>query len=136
MADVRVICAIGRSGQLGLGGQLPWERRPERVFTEDVERFFEITRGHVLIAGPKTVASFPSFARSDRVIVEIRSSDHPEEVLSRFPNRVVYVGGGPAVWDVYAPYVRHWDINTLPYDGEADTWFNPAWLVAAGSRRG
>ncbi|WP_206454571.1 dihydrofolate reductase [Aurantimonas marina] len=136
MADVRVICAIGRSGQLGLGGQLPWEGRPERVFTEDVERFFEITRGHVLIAGPKTVASFPSFARNDRVIVEIRSSDDPEEVLSRFPNRVVYVGGGPAVWDVYAPYVRHWDINTLPYDGSADTWFNPAWLVAAGSRRG
>ncbi|MEC5290575.1 dihydrofolate reductase [Aurantimonas sp. C2-5-R2] len=136
MADVRVICAIGRSGQLGLGGQLPWEGQPERVFTEDVERFFEITRGHVLIAGPKTVASFPSFARNDRVIVEIRSSDHPEEVLSRFPDRVVYVGGGPAVWDVYAPYVRHWDINTLPYDGEADTWFNPAWLVAAGNRRG
>lgn len=136
MADVRVICAIGRSGQLGLGGQLPWERRPERVYTEDVERFFEITRGHVLIAGPKTVASFPSFARNDRVIVEIRSSDDPQEVLSRFPSRVVYVGGGPAVWDVYAPYVRHWDINTLPYDGEADTWFNPAWLVAAGNRRG
>lgn len=135
MADVRVICAIGRSGQLGLHGRLPWEGRSERVYIEDVERFFEITRGHVLIAGPTTVASFPDFARKDRVIVEIRSSDDPQEVLSRFPDRVVYVGGGPAVWAVYAPYVRHWDINTLPYDGEADTWFDPAWLVAAGDRR-
>ena len=133
MADVRVICAIGRSGQLGLDGGMPWEGRPERVYTEDVERFFEITRGHVVIAGPRTIASFPDFAHRDRTLVEIRSSDDPEEVLSRFPGRVVYVGGGPAVWDVYARFVRHWDINTLPYDGEADTWFDPAWLLAAGT---
>lgn len=135
MADVRVICAIGQSGQLGLDGGLPWEGRRERVFVEDVERFFEITRGHVLIAGPRTVASFPEFARGDRTIVEIRSKDDPQEVLARFPDRVVYVGGGPSVWDVYAKYVRHWDINTMPYDGEADRWFDPAWLVAGGGAR-
>ena len=113
MADVRVICAIGRSGQLGLHGGMPWEGNTARPFVEDVERFFEITRGHVLICGPKTVASFPDFAHDERV---------------------VYVGGGPAVWDAYAPFVRHWDINTLPYDGEADTWFDPAWLIAGGKQ--
>lgn len=133
MADIRVICAIGQSGQLGLGGHLPWEGARERPFVEDVERFFEITRGHVLIAGPRTVASFPDFARIDRTIVEIRSGDDPEEVLSRFPDRVVYVGGGPSVWDVYARYVRHWDINRVPYDGEADRWFDPEWLLAGGN---
>ncbi|MEE2950034.1 MAG: dihydrofolate reductase [Pseudomonadota bacterium] len=135
MADVRVICAIGRSGQLGLDGGMPWEGSAARPFIEDVERFFEITRGHVLICGPKTVASFPDFAHDDRTIVTIRSSEKPEDVLARFSDRVVYVGGGPAVWDVYAPFVRHWDINTLPYDGEADTWFNPAWLIAGGAKR-
>ena len=133
MADVRVICAIGRSGQLGLDGVLPWEGRRERAYVEDVERFFEITRGHVLIAGPRTVASFPDFATRDRTIMEIRSSDDPQTVLAGFSDRVVYVGGGPSVWDVYAKYVRHWDINTMPYDGEADTWFNPAWLLAGGT---
>jgi dihydromethanopterin reductase len=35
------------------------------------------------------------------------------------------------VWDVYAPLIRHWDITRLPYDGEADRWFDPKWLVAA-----
>jgi hypothetical protein len=30
--------------------------------------------------------------------------------------------------------VRHWDINRLPYDVEADRWFDPAWLVAGGHR--
>lgn len=132
MADIRVICAIGQSGQLGLHGVLPWEGHPGRPFVEDVERFFEISRGHVLIAGPRTVAAFPEFARRDRTIVEIRSSDDPEEVLARFGDRVVYIGGGPSVWDVYAKYVRHWDINRMPYDGEADRWFDPAWLIAGG----
>lgn len=132
MPDVRSICAIGLSGQLGLHGHLPWEgdQRPE--FVADVARFFDITRGHVLIAGPKTIGAFPDFARHDRTLVVIRSTDRPEDVLARFPDRVVYVGGGPPVWDVYARFIRHWDINRLPYDGEADRWFDPKWLVAAG----
>ncbi|MBC8130675.1 MAG: diacylglycerol kinase, partial [Rhizobiaceae bacterium] len=32
MADIRVICAIGQSGQLGLHGELPWEGNPGRPF--------------------------------------------------------------------------------------------------------
>lgn len=132
MPDVRAICAIGVRGQLGLNGVLPWEGCMEREFVADVERFFDITRGHVLIAGPKTIGAVPDFARKDRTLEVIRSHMDPEEVLARFSNRVVYVGGGPDVWDVYAPYIRHWDINRLPYDGDADRWFKPEWLVAGG----
>jgi dihydromethanopterin reductase len=118
VADIRAICAIGQSGQLGLNGALPWEGNKGREYVADVERFFEVTRGHVIIAGPRTIC-------------EIRSTHHPEEVLAWFPDRVVFVGGGPPVWETYAPYIRHWDINRLPYDGEADRWFDPNWLIAA-----
>ena len=78
MPDVRSICAIGLSGQLGLSGHLPWEgdQRPE--FVADVARFFDVTRGHVLIAGPKTIGAIPDFARSDRTLFVIRS--HMSEV--------------------------------------------------------
>jgi dihydromethanopterin reductase len=124
------MCAIGLSGQLGLNGHLPWEGDPRPEFAADVARFFDITRGHVLIAGPKTIDAIPDFARGDRTLFEIRSTMDPEEVLARFADRVVYVGGGPPVWDVYAKYIRHWDINRLPYDGPADRWFDPKWLVA------
>ena len=129
MADVRSMCAIGLSGQLGLDGRLPWEgdQRPE--FQADVARFFDMTRGHVLLAGPRTVASVPRFAFDDRTIVALRSSDAPQAMLDRFPGRVIYIGGGPAVWDVYAPFIRHWDITRLPYDGDADRWFDPRWLL-------
>jgi dihydromethanopterin reductase len=127
---VRVICAIGRSGQLGLDGRLPWEgdRRPE--FRADVARFFDLTRGHVLLAGPKTIGSVPDYARVDRELFVLRSHMDPEETLKRFAGRIVFIGGGPPVWDAYARFVSHWDITRLPYDGPADRWFDAAWITA------
>ena len=101
---------------------------------EDVTRFFALTMGHVLIAGPKTVASVPDFAFKDRTIDVIRSHEDPEQVLKRYPGRRIFVGGGIAVWNVYAKYIQNWDITRLPYDGEADRWFDPAWLVGGALR--
>jgi dihydromethanopterin reductase len=81
--------------------------------------------------GHRTFTSVPDFAFQNRDIVEIHASDEPEEVLARFPSRVVFIGGGPPVYAAYAPFIHHWDISRLPYDGEADRWFDPVWLVAA-----
>lgn len=134
--QIRAMCAIGQQGQLGHNGGLPWEGRTEPEFSADVARFFELTRGHVLIAGPRTIASIPPFAYTERTIVEIRSHMRPEDVLREFQDRVVYVGGGPPVWDSYAPYIRHWDITRLPYHGPADRWFDPTWLTASGRQPG
>ena len=131
MTDIRAMCAIGQRGQLGLNGQLPWEGNPGPAYRRDVERFFEVTRGHVLLAGPRTCASVPGFVRQHLTIVELRSGMDPGSTLARFADRVVFIGGGPPVWTAYAPLIQHWDITRLPYDGEADRWFDPAWLVAA-----
>ncbi len=136
MIDVRAMCAIGQRGQLGLHGRLPWEGNTEPLYVEDVTRFFAETQGHVLIAGPKTVESVPEFAFRDRTIDIIRSHEDPQEVLARYPGRRVFVGGGVAVWNVYAPFIQQWDITRLPYDGEADRWFDPAWLVGGPLRQG
>lgn len=130
--DVRSMCAIGIRGQLGLNGWLPWEGDGRPEFRADVERFFYKTKGHVLLAGPKTIAAVPKWAYADRTIAVIRSTEKPEDVLARYKGRRVFIGGGPPVWDVYAPFIRHWDITRLPYDGPADRWFDPKWLVGAG----
>ena len=128
---VRVICAIGRSGQLGLGGAMPWEGNRGPEYLADVARFFELTRGHVLLAGPKTIASIPEFARHDRELVVLRSSMDPEPTLGRIRRarrvhrrRASGLGG-------LRRYVSHWDVTRLPYDGPADRWFDPRWLTAA-----
>jgi len=128
MGDIRVICAIGQRGQLGLKGHMPWEGNPAREYREDVERFFEITRGHVILCGPRTAASFPHWALDERTVVTVRSGDDPEAMVARYPGRVVFIGGGPPVWAAYAHLVRHWDITRLSYDGEADRYLDPAWL--------
>jgi dihydromethanopterin reductase len=135
MTEIRAMCAIGMRGQLGLGGQLPWEGNQGPEFRADVDRFFVLTRGHVIIAGPKTVASFPKWAHADRTIVAIRATDAPEAVLARFKQRVVYVGGGPSVWAAYAPLIQHWDVTRLPYDGAADRHFDPSWLCGVAGTR-
>jgi dihydromethanopterin reductase len=129
-AVVKVICAMGQSGQMGLEGRLPWEGNRSAEYKADVSRFFEITRGHVLAAGPKTIASVPEFARVDRELFVLRSNMDSDETLKRFAGRIVYIGGGPTVWDAYARFVSHWDITRLPYDGPADRWFNAQWLTA------
>lgn len=131
-ADVRVICAIGTRGQLGLNGRMPWEGNLGAAFKADVERFFALTKGHVVIAGPRTFAAFPDWARQDRTVVEIHASDDPRTIIERYRDRVVYVGGGPPVWKAYAPFVTHWDVTRLPYEGEADRYLDPAWLCAEG----
>lgn len=128
MPQVRAMCAIGRRGQLGLDGRMPWEGERGPAFVADVARFWEMTRGHVLLVGPRTYASIPAQAFAERTVVEIRSSMTPKEVLAGYPERVVFVGGGIAVWNAYAPLIDHWDITRLPYEGEADRWFDPSWL--------
>ena len=120
VTDVRAVIAIGLRGQFGLRGRLPWEGNRGREYVADVERFFELTRGHVVIMGQRTFTSVPDFAFKDRDILEIHASDRSEEVLARFPSRVVFIGGGPPVYAAYAPFIRHWDINRLPDNGEAD----------------
>jgi dihydromethanopterin reductase len=120
MPDIRAMCAIGRRGQLGLNGRMPWEGAKGPEFTADVQRFFELTRGHVIVLGPRT----------DRTVVAIRSTEQPADVIARYPDRVIYIGGGPPVWISYASFIRHWDITRLPYDGAADRWFDPAWIIA------
>ena len=82
------------------------------------------------------MASIPEFARGDRELVVVRSSMDPEAALKRFAGRIVFIGGGPPVWDAYARFVSHWDVTRLPYDGPADRWFNPNWLTKGGEVTG
>ncbi len=121
MSYVRAMCAVGRRGQLGLNGVLPWEGAKGPEYIADVQRFWDMTRGHVILMGPRTKRS---------TIVEIRSSLAPEDAIAGYPDRVIFVGGGPPVFAAYARFVQHWDITRLPYDGEADRWFDPQWLTA------
>ena len=68
VTDVRAVIAIGLRGQFGLRGRLPWEGNRGREYVADVERFFELPRGHVVIMGQRTFTSVPDFAFKNRDI--------------------------------------------------------------------
>jgi len=61
----------------------------------------------VVIMGQRTFTSVPDFAFKDRDILEIHASDRPEEVLARFPSRVVFIGGGPTVTSMIQPQIDY-----------------------------
>jgi dihydromethanopterin reductase len=82
---------IGLSGQFGLRGRLPWEGNRDREYVADVERFFDLTRGQVLIMGRRTFSAVPDLAFKDRDIVEICL----RQAGGRAGARVVFIGGGP-----------------------------------------
>ena len=90
-----------------------------------------MTRGHVIAAGPQDRRLDSRFRtpRSHRLRNPLRHA-RPTMCWPASPTASSIIGGGPPVWAVYAPFIRHWDITRLPYDGEADRWFDPAWLVA------
>ena len=84
VTDVRAVIAIGLRGQFGLRGRLPWEGNRGREYVADVERFFELTRGHVVIMGQRTFTSVPDFAFKDRDILEINVSDRRRKCWRAF----------------------------------------------------
>jgi dihydromethanopterin reductase len=56
MPDIRDMCAIGWRGQVGLNGRMPWEGAKGPEYSADVQRFFALTRGHVILLGPGPIA--------------------------------------------------------------------------------
>jgi len=50
---ISIIAAIGRNGELGKKGQIPWH------ISEDFRRFKQITLGHPVVMGRKTWESLP-----------------------------------------------------------------------------
>src|ERR1700694_4746726 len=117
MSYVRAMCAIGRRGQLGLNGVLPWGGAKGPEYIADVARFWDLSPGHVSLMGPRTKRSVPQFAYAERTIVEIRSSLAPEDVIAGYPGRVIFVGGGPPVFAAYARFVHDLGLNPLAHRG-------------------
>ena len=121
MPSLFAIAAIGVRGQLGLNGGLPWR---------DLAWFREMTYGHVVVVGRNTIWPLPP--PPGRVILSAEQFATPEDLRAyvRDAREHVYLIGGAKTFNKFACVVDRWYVNKINYDGPADSWFNPMWLVA------
>lgn len=129
---VIAICAIGKSGQMGLAGGLPWHD------PADLTRFKQITRGHILICGYNTAKTLPVLP--GRLVYVPPRDEAPGTtlvIMAHHNESKIYLIGGPKLFTqwVAAGLIDRWDITRIDYDGKADAWFNPEWLCGVNSKQ-
>jgi dihydrofolate reductase len=123
MTEIILVAAVGKSGQLGLNGGLPWGDD----FKEDRIRFRDMTAGHLVIMGWKTYLSCVHLDGTyDRVftadIPEIKPGLLIKKWEMSYPNRHIFIAGGAKTYERWLPHITLFDITVLNYNGPADTW--------------
>lgn len=128
--DVRIIAAVGRRGQLGLDGSLPW------IDPDDLRWFRQQTTAGYMIAGPKTYeplswrgASF----NSGRTLLKDDFKVAPAQFLAKADigrtGEIIWIIGGAKTYQRWlaSGLVRIAVITLIDYDGPADIWMPPIW---------
>lgn len=134
--DVRLIAAVGRRGQLGLGGYLPWHD------PEDLQFFRVKTSWSVVVMGGRTAVAVGALQHrvvrvwrgGDRVaaaafldsIVHHQTLPHWATDHGTRPP-VIWIAGGARTYADFMPFVRRSVITHIDYDGPADVWMPPLW---------
>lgn len=124
MTEIILIAAVGKSGQLGLNGGLPWGAD----FKEDRLRFRNETAGHIIVFGYKTWRTlFHLDGTYNRIfkydILERTVEDQIDRWSRSWPDRNIFVAGGAKTYKRWLPHITRFDITQLPYEGPADTYF-------------
>lgn len=142
MSEVILIAAVGRSGQLGLSGVMPWHD------AADLRWFQEQTCGHVVVVGVKTAESLPVLPNRTVVVEYNDSRSVPEALRGRsdlrlmpafedkrellgviYRHRRVFVAGGSATYKAWlaSGLVRRTLLTHVDYDGPADALMPALW---------
>lgn len=126
---VNLIAAVGKRGQLGLNGKLPW-RDPE-----DLRWFRLMTQNGIVIIGGNTLQKLPPLP--DRLVVGWGRGIEPGSLLDNLremaPGKNIWIAGGARTYEAFMPFVRRSFITHVDYDGEADTWLDLGMLTGARS---
>lgn len=121
--DVRLIAAVGRDGQLGLGGKLPWHD------PLDLKWFRETTMGGVVLMGGRTYDTVGQLPGRDRARWGGKTSPFTvlQQVSARHRGKTIWIAGGSWTYLSFMPFVRVAVISRIDYDGLADAYMPPLW---------
>ena len=126
---VSIIAAIGKNGELGFQGKIPWH------IPADFKHFKETTLGHHLIMGRKTFESIGKPLPGRKTIVLTRSNKKIEGVdcvsavskalaiCAQRGEDEVFIAGGGEIYNLFLPHAQRLYISEVDFEGEADTVF-------------
>lgn len=123
---LEAIIAMGRMGQIGLNGGLPWH------CSSDLRWFKQMTMGAIVVCGPKTAETLPNLPGRKVIEWDRNRSDQMAQLLLSAGDtgqRVIVIGGA-ATYRHFAPVIDLWHLGFVDHGGEADTWFDPGWVRA------
>lgn len=103
----------------------------------DMKMFREMTSGHVVVMGRKTLESFPNGMplpkRTNIVLtnqqsydghgaVIVHSVEELKETLAQYDDDEIFVIGGGSIYEMMLPYCKNAYVTKLDYAYEADTY--------------
>ncbi len=126
------MAAMGKHRELGFGNKLPWH------LPDELKRFRDITRGHVVIMGRKTYESIGKALPERKNIVITRNADFQAPgatVVSSIEdafkeagkeageNAEFFVVGGGKIYALALPYADKMYLTFVDAEIPADTYF-------------
>ncbi|BCH33252.1 hypothetical protein MesoLjLc_51820 [Mesorhizobium sp. L-8-10] len=116
---VNLIAAVGRRGQIGRDGVLPWSR------PDDLAWFQRQTMGGVIVFGHRTYHDLikkPSRFLG-RIVRNFERHHRPSSVIADlgrlYPGWPIWVAGGSATYRAFAPFVDGLKlISAIDYDND------------------
>ncbi len=127
--DISIIVAMGRNNVIGKNNKMPWN------LPEDLKYFKEVTMGHSIICGRKTLESMNGPLKDRRNVVLTRDKDFKwdncevihsvEEALGMFKDcdEEVFVTGGEEIYRLFLPLTNKLYITEIDESFEGDTFF-------------
>jgi dihydrofolate reductase len=126
-----LIAAIGRNGELGKDGRLPWH------LPEDLRHFKQVTSGQVVVMGRKTYESLPRRLDNRTVIVVTTQKDYRADDAIVFNSvgevmeyahkqdlETLYIAGGGEMYKHFLPLADALLLTRVDQEYNADTFLD------------
>ena len=124
-----IIAAAAENNALGIDNDLPWH------LPDDFKRFKELTTGHKIIMGRKTLESFPKALPNREHIAVTRKKNYQPKFPCTIVNSleeaitlteydsISYIIGGGEIYGQAMKYATHIELTRIHASFEADTFF-------------
>ncbi|MGD1947977.1 MAG: dihydrofolate reductase [Croceivirga sp.] len=129
MNQLIIIAAAAENNALGINNDLPWH------LPDDFKRFKQLTTGHKIIMGRKTLESFPKALPHREHVVITRDTNYSPKFQCTLVHSIkeaidycamdekAFIIGGGEIYKQSMDFATHIELTRVHHTFEADTFF-------------